>query len=99
MGEDVRVYKTRPSAGACLGQHSRDIYDRIMSRERLRGGGISLAQFVHLYFPHLSRQEIERTCSHYTYVPPSLPPRKRTLEDVNGAREEIGEIFKRLDGD
>lgn len=97
--DDGRPYKVRPSTGVSLGQHSRDIYDRIMSRERLVHGGISLIQFVHLYFPHLSRAEVERTCHHYTYVAPPPPPQQKTLEDVEGARDEIEAIFRKLDGD
>lgn len=97
--DDNRSFKARPTTGVSLGQHSFGIYERIMSKERQVHGGISLVQFVHLYFPHLSRAEVERTVKHYTYEPPPPPPVERTLSDVEGAKEEIEEIFKKLDGD
>jgi len=62
-------------------------------------GGITLVQFVALYFPHLPMSVVERACHHYTYTPPPPPPKEKTLDDIDGARAEITAIFDNYDTD
>merc|ERR1711998_50561 len=63
---------------------------------------IELVDFVQLFFPHLPRHAVRRACEHYAEKPPP-PPRTKTfeekLDECEGAREEIQQIFERLDGD
>merc|ERR1712054_676803 len=52
-----------------------------------------------MYFPYLSRKEIARAVHHYTYTPAPPPQKPPTLEDVEGATEEIEAMFNVLDTD
>jgi len=79
--------------------HAEAIYESIMRREKIRPAGIGLVQFVSLYFAHLSRADVERAVRKYTYKAPLRPPRETTLEDIEGAKEEIKGIFASLDSD
>lgn len=62
---------------------------------------IELVDFVALFFPHLQRAAVRRACEHYCEKP-APPPKIKTfeekLEEAPGAKEEIREIFERLDG-
>lgn len=78
--------------------HAGGMYDAIVRKRRHAQSGISLVQFMSLYFPHLPRQRIIEAIKHYTYKPPPEPPPVKTLDDVVGAREEIQGIYKILAG-
>lgn len=67
------------------------------ARKNKKRDGITLSQFVGLFFPYLPQAEVERACHHYTYKPPPPPKPEKTLDDVEGAREEIDAIFHSLD--
>jgi len=93
--------KVRPSAGETLRTHAADMYESVIRRSQQcqDANGITLASFCALYFPHLPFCEVERACRHYTYRPPTPPPRETTLDDIEGGREEICDIFEALDSD
>lgn len=58
---------------------------------------ISLEEFVHMYFPHLSRAAVKKACDKYQKKPP--PQKRKTLADVKGALEEVQAVFAGLDSD
>lgn len=63
---------------------------------------IELLDFVALFFPHLPRSAVRRACEHYCEKPPPPPPPKtfdEKLDETPGARDEIKDIFERLDSD
>lgn len=59
---------------------------------------LSLLDFLVLYFPHLPRSAVKRAYDKYTKPPPP-PPKRKTLGDVDGAKEEIAQMFRGLDRD
>jgi len=59
---------------------------------------ISLLDFVAMYFPHLSRSAVKHAIDKHTKKAPA-PPKKKTLDDVDGAKEEILAMFQGLDSD
>ena len=62
------------------------------------GTKISLLDFMCLNIPHLPRAAVRRACEFYAEKPPP-PPEEGKLADVEGAKEEIAEMFKALDKD
>lgn len=62
------------------------------------GTKISLLDFMCLNIPHLPRDAVRRACEFYAEKPPP-PPKEEKLSDVEGAKEEIAEMFKALDKD
>lgn len=94
---DDRLYKTQPTMGQSLSRHACDMFERLMLKQKTEAEGITLPHFVHMYFPHLSRKEIMRTVHHYTYTPAAPPQKPPTLEDVEGATDEIEAMFNVLD--
>jgi len=89
----------RPTAGETLEKHAVAMLDTLTRSRRIDGEGISLETFVGLYFPYLPKHEVKRACDYYTYKPPKPVKKKKTIEDVEGAREEISAIFERMDSD
>ena len=63
------------------------IFDSVLRHDSSPGyEGISLQQFVHLYFARLPREEVEDACRKVLNPAIALHP---TLDEVPGAREEI----------
>jgi len=94
--------KVRPSTGEILENQAMSMHESVMrhSESCQQRGGITLVSFMALYFPYLPLHEVERACQHYVRPPtPPPPPPKKTLDDIEGGREEITEIFDRLDTD
>lgn len=90
----------RPTAGECLEKHAIAMHDSATRKKQYNlNDGINLVQFVALYFPYLPEAEVARACHHYTYKPPKKTKREKTLDDVEGAREEIATIFQNMDTD
>merc|ERR1711998_374168 len=91
--------RKRPSTGETLEKHAVAMLDTLTRSRRIDGEGISLETFVGLYFPYLPTHEVKRACHHYTYKSPTPDKKEKTLDDVEGAREEIEAIFDHLDSD
>jgi len=89
----------RPTAGETLEKHAVAMLDTLTRSRRIDGEGISLETFVGLYFPYLPVHEVKRACHYYTYKPPKPTKKEKTIDDVEGAREEISAIFERMDSD
>merc|ERR1712072_86948 len=68
----------------------------IAAKRRVEKGMVKHAQAM--FFPHLSRAAVERACKQYQ-PKPKPAPKEPTLDDVEGAREEISDMFKGLDHD
>ena len=63
------------------------IFDSVLRHDSSPGcEGLSLVQFVHLYFARLPREEVEDACRKVLKPVIALDP---TLDEVPGAREEI----------
>merc|ERR1719261_1312634 len=83
-------------------RHAASMFHAAVGRAGNHEDRIELVDFVALFFPHLPRPSVQRACDHYVEKPPP-PPKTKTFEEklgeVSGAREEIQQIFERLDGD
>ena len=67
-------------------------------RDKREAERISLLDFMCMNFRHLPRSAVRRACEHYQKPPPPAPTKER-LSDVEGAQEEIKEMFEGLDTD
>lgn len=77
-------------------RHGSAMFHSAVAKSGRGADDISLADFVAMYFPHLPRSAVVKCVKKYTEKPP--PPKKtKTLEDVEGGKEEIEQIFKGLD--
>merc|ERR1711988_167471 len=90
----------RPSASVAFTAHAAAMFEaatrRLPAAER---DALDLASFVAMYFPHLPKSAVARACHRYTYKPPPVVPPPKTLDDCDGAKDEIAAIFDNLDGD
>lgn len=62
------------------------------------GAKISLLDFMCLNTPHLPRDAVRKACEFYSPLPPP-PPKEEKLADIEGAKEEVAQIFQALDVD
>merc|ERR1712139_498558 len=60
---------------------------------------ISLLDFVSMYFPHLPRSAVKKACEKYAPLRPPVVKKAKTLKDVEGAKDEIKDMFAGLDSD
>jgi len=80
-------------------QHATGMFKAIVSKKSRSSceqtvEHISLLDFLALYLPHLSKAALKK--AHDKYVKAPAPKRKPTLEDVDGAKEEVEQIFRSL---
>jgi len=78
-------------------QHAAAMFQAVTSKKAPQDAHhISMLDFLCFYHPHLPRAAVKRAHEKYTKKP-APPPKKRTLSDVEGAKEEVQRIFAGLD--
>lgn len=79
-------------------RHASSMYRTVVERT----GKLELVDLLGLYYPHLPRSAVQKACDHHMEKPPPPPPPKtfdEKLDEAEGARDEITQIFNRMDGD
>merc|ERR1711988_1801080 len=80
-------------------RHARGMFHSVTSKKSTHEQHITLLDWVSMFFPHLPRSAVKKACDKYAPEQPPTVVKKKTLNDINGAKEEIGDMFLGLDAD
>merc|ERR1711881_689156 len=97
MGETAGDIAAKRRVEKGMVKHAQAMFLSVVAKKK-GASQISLVDFVAMFYPHLSRAAVERACKQYQ-PKPKPAPKEPTLDDVEGAREEISDMFKGLDHD